>query len=192
MVHRHGSRTVEFPLKEECVAAVVSDTHGRPHANLFVVIEEHRPCFILHAGDVGGRDVIERLETLSPTIYVRGNVDPSGRDWPDSFSVSVKLGEEMQADFLLLHIAFARLRLNETARALVQRHPAQTLIFGHSHVPFIGREGKVALFNPGSAGPARFALPTTVGVMKITRNGITFEHLDLRTGKAWRPETART
>ncbi len=189
MVQRHGHRTVEFPERRDCLVAVASDTHGKPHPNLFALLKEHRPSLILHAGDVGGREVLDRLEKLSTMVYVRGNVDPSGPVWPDSLSVSLRIGAEIQINLLLLHIAFVRLRLNRTALDLLRHYPAQTVVFGHSHVPFVGMEGNVALFNPGSAGPARWGLPTTLGFMEIALGRVTFRHLDLRTGKDWKPGT---
>jgi len=71
---------------------------------------------------------------------------------------------------------------------LLRQHPAQVVIFGHSHLPFLGTEGKVCLFNPGSAGPPRWGLPTTLGFIQNTADQLTFKHLDLRTGEEWRPD----
>ena len=44
---------------------------------------------------------------------------------------------------------------------------ASLIVCGHSHVPFIGRDRGVAVFNPGSIGPKRFALPIVFGVIEI-------------------------
>jgi hypothetical protein len=42
---------------------------------------------------------------------------------------------------------------------------------GHTHVPnFITKKG-VLYFNPGSCGPRRFALPVTVGLLTVGRDG---------------------
>ncbi len=187
MARRHGTRTIELPDTGICSVAVVSDTHGKPHPNLFPLLEARRPSLILHAGDVGGLFLIRELEKIGPTAYVRGNVDPTGPDWPDSVSLSLRLGSS-RLDLLLLHFAVARLKLNTAAVDLLNRYPSQVVIFGHSHVPFLGVDGRVSLFNPGSAGPARWRLPTTIGLIEIASDRTTFKHIDLLTGGEWKPE----
>ena len=187
MAHRHISKTIELPDAEGCIVAVISDTHGRPHLNLFSVLEQHHPSLILHAGDIGDFDLITELEAVSRTIYVRGNVDPAGPVWPDSVSLRIRLGISFQLDLLLVHIAVARLKLNHEVLSLIRQSPAQIVVFGHSHVPFLGRDGKTGLFNPGSAGPSRMGLPTTMGFIEIRNGQLRFEHLDLRTGLLWKP-----
>jgi putative phosphoesterase len=52
---------------------VISDTHGllRPEA-----VAALRGCdLIIHAGDVGNAEVIDRLSDIAPTFAIRGNVD---------------------------------------------------------------------------------------------------------------------
>jgi uncharacterized protein len=186
MTRRHVTRTIEFPGTKTCSVAVVSDTHGKPHPNLFPLLEARRPSLILHAGDVGGLFLIQELEKISPTTYVRGNVDPSGPDWAESAALSLRLGPS-RLDVLLLHIAVTGLRLNTPARDLLNRYPAEIVVFGHSHMPFLGVDGRVSLFNPGSAGPARWKLPTTMGMIEIASDGVSFKHIDLQTGGEWKP-----
>jgi len=190
MAHRHVTRTVEFPNTGICSVAVVSDTHGKPHPNLFPFLEARRPSLILHAGDVGGLFLIKELEKISPTTYVRGNVDPTGPAWADSVALSLRLGSS-GLDVLLLHNAVARLKLNRAAVDLLNRYPSQLVVFGHSHMPFLGVDGRVSLFNPGSAGPARWRLPTTIGLIEIASDRSTFKHIDLCTGEEWKPGQGR-
>jgi len=187
MAHRHVTKTIELPDATDGIIAVISDTHGKPHPNLVPILEQHHPSLILHAGDVGDLDLIRELETVSQTLYVRGNVDPAGPLWPDSLAIRMKLGASHQFDLLLLHIAVARLRLNREAADLLHQNPAHIVIFGHSHVPFLGRDGKIGLFNPGSAGPSRMGLPITMGFIEISSGRLSFKHLDLRTGAQWTP-----
>jgi predicted phosphodiesterase len=40
------------------------------------------------------------------------------------------------------------------------------VIFGHSHMQFNDRVGGVWYFNPASAGPRRFHLPVSVGLLE--------------------------
>ena len=52
---------------------VISDTHVlvRPEAREALRGSE----LIIHAGDVGDAEVLERLRAIAPTIAVRGNID---------------------------------------------------------------------------------------------------------------------
>ena len=52
---------------------VISDTHGllRPEAEKAL----RGMDLILHAGDVGNPQILERLKTIAPVFAVRGNVD---------------------------------------------------------------------------------------------------------------------
>ena len=43
---------------------------------------------------------------------------------------------------------------------------AAMIVCGHSHVPFMGRDRDLLVFNPGSIGPRRFTLPITFGVIE--------------------------
>lgn len=191
MIQRHVARRVELPNAGNYLVAVLSDTHGKFHPTLFSILKEHRPVLILHAGDVGGPELLKELEKISTMIYVRGNVDPTGPAWPDSLSLRITLGSITQLDLLLLHIAVTHLRLSRNALSLLHQNPAQIVVFGHSHVPFLGMDGKVCLFNPGSAGPARWGLPTTIGLIEIAPDQLVFKHLDLRTGEEWKPGQRR-
>ena len=52
---------------------VISDTHGllRPEALDALRGSEH----IVHAGDVGAPEILDRLRQLAPITVVRGNID---------------------------------------------------------------------------------------------------------------------
>ena len=187
MAHRHVTRSIDLSDHKDCLIAAISDTHGRPHPHLLPVLEQNRPPLILHAGDVGDLDLITELEGVSPTVYVRGNVDPTGPMWPDSVSLHIKLDSSRQIDLLLLHAAIVRFRLNREALDLLRQDPAPIVVFGHSHVPFLGMEGERCLFNPGSSGPSRMGLPITMGFIEVSHDRLNFRHLDLRTGERWKP-----
>ncbi len=190
MAQRHQIKTIELPEAETYVFAVLSDTHGRPHPNLFRTLDQHRPSLILHAGDIGDLDLITELETYAQTIYVRGNVDPTGPAWPDAVTVHINLGSG-RISLLLLHIAVARFRLLRNARDLLAEYPSPVVIFGHSHIPFVGMDGKTCLFNSGSAGPSRMGLPITMGFIEMDTGGRpNFKHVDLATGQGWKPAAA--
>jgi predicted phosphodiesterase len=60
------------------------------------------------------------------------------------------------------------------------------VVYGHSHIPFLGKQENTVLFNPGSAGPPRMGLPITMGFIEIS-DQTRFRHLDLQTGEQWKP-----
>jgi putative phosphoesterase len=139
---------------------VISDTHGllRPQALAALAGSE----VILHAGDVGGNDVLEELARIAPVLAVRGNTDGGwARLLPERRRL--ELGD---VPLLLLH-----------DRALLGLDPAEAglslVVFGHSHRPLAERKGRVLWFNPGSAGPRRFRLPVSVGRLVIEGRRVT-------------------
>ncbi len=133
---------------------VISDTHGllRPEAVAALAGCE----VILHAGDVGGTELVEELSRIAPVLAVRGNTDGGwGRLLPERRRL-----ELAGVPTLLLH-----------DRALLGLDAAKEgiglVVFGHSHRPLAERRGRVLWFNPGSAGPRRFRLPVSVGRLRI-------------------------
>ena len=157
---------------------VMSDTHmpGRsrrlPRA---LVAELERADLIVHAGDFSTAEVLADLRELGPVTAVHGNVDSPAlrQELPESISLeleNVVLG--------VIHDAGpARGRLER----LRTRFPdADAVVFGHSHRPYRARLGRVLLFNPGSAGPRRFSLPRTVGLLRLAPDRIDARivHLD--------------
>ena len=97
---------------------------------------------ILHAGDVGDHRVLTELRGISETLFVRGNVDPRGPTWPDSVTLQIQLNEGRRLTFLLLHFAMVNLKLNKMALSLLRQNPAEIVVFGHSHIPFLGVGGE--------------------------------------------------
>ena len=136
---------------------VIADTHGLVHPQLAEVFAgvDH----ILHAGDIGGAHVLEALRAIAPVTAVLGNNDDaSGED-----IVREKLGS---LRVLLTHILPRPSRLSPAVAASLKRSKADVVIFGHSHLPHNERVDGVLFFNPASAGPRRFDLPKSVGMLE--------------------------
>jgi putative phosphoesterase len=138
---------------------VISDTHGilRPEAEQRLA----GVAYIIHAGDIGRPEVIARLRQIAPVIAVRGNVD-KGR-WAENYpdTEMVKLGA---CSIYILH-DINDLQLDPAACGI------HVVICGHSHRPLIATARGVLYLNPGSAGPRRFKLPTTLATLDVTANG---------------------
>ena len=167
--------------------AVVADTHSKPHPATEQRLRELTPDAILHGGDIGELSVLEDLVKVAPVHAVRGNIDVHARDLPDFVTVELFVGPVMRLRILLTHIAIygAKLRAEVARRARTER--AGLVVCGHSHVPFIGSDRGIAIFNPGSIGPKRFALPILLGSIELSPTGVRMRHIDCETGAHWLP-----
>ena len=96
-------------------------------------------------------------------------------------------GEAVQLTLLLTHIAIAGARIRGDAAKWARAEKASVIICGHSHVPFIGQERGLSIFNPGSIGPRRFQLPILFGVMELSPTAVSLRHYDCETGAVWTP-----
>lgn len=154
--------------------ALVSDTHGRFDPRLPGLLAG---CdLVLHAGDVVGRSILEGLEAIAPVHAVRGNNDRDalGRELPEV--AVVRLGD-LKA--LVIHELGKPAKLLPAARRAIEREDPQLVIYGHSHKPAIELLDGRLFVNPGSAGPRRFKLPRSVGLLSIRNKTARVELLDL-------------
>jgi putative phosphoesterase len=185
LVERH----VVLPLRDDggIRVVVVADTHGLPHPASARCIAAQRPDAILHAGDIGDLRVLEDLGALAPLTAVRGNIDTRAAHLPDVLTIDLAADAQIALRILLLHIAVYGPKLHAGAARLAQARNAQLVICGHSHVPFIGRDRGLSVFNPGSIGPRRFRLPIVFGVLALEQNRVKLWHVSCETGERWEP-----
>jgi uncharacterized protein len=134
---------------------VISDTHGLLRREAVAALRGSER--IIHAGDVGEPEILERLRQIAPVSAIRGNVDKSAwaRKLPET--EVVELGG---ISIYVLH-DLSQLDLKPQAAGF------HVVIYGHSHVPKQETRDGVLYFNPGSAGPRRFKLPVTVGKLIV-------------------------
>jgi hypothetical protein len=150
---------------------VVSDTHGllRPEA-----LEGLRGSdLIVHAGDVGNVDVLERLRAIAPTVAVRGNVDTG------AWAAELPATEVVEVGGLHLYVLhdISTLDLDPKAAGFA------AVIFGHSHRPSVELRDGVLFLNPGSAGPRRFSLPIGVARLRVVGERLSHELVELSISK---------
>lgn len=172
--------------------AAVADTHSRPHPAIEQRLSEVRPDAILHGGDIGSFDVLDRFAKTAPVFAVRGNIDGRTNDVPDLMTIDVMDGTTVELRLLLMHIAVYGPKLRADAARVARREGATLLVCGHSHVPFIGRDRGITVFNPGSIGPRRFALPIVLGTIDVAQGKVTLAHVDCETGAVWSPPVPRS
>ena len=149
------------------VIGLISDTHGliRPEA-----IEALQGVdLIIHAGDIGKREVIDALQGIAPVLAIKGNNDIGG--WVHRFP-ETKLVKSGNTRLFVIH------NVNELDRDPVA-HRYQVVVSGHSHKPSIYTRDGVLFVNPGSAGPRRFKLPIAVGKLFVRNNQVNAEIIEL-------------
>src|ERR1700735_1298823 len=144
----------------EVLIGVISDTHGllRPEAIEALRGVDH----ILHAGDVGDPSILEALRGVAPVTAIRGNIDEHG---PCGHLPATEVLSLEGHTFYMVHDRQA-LDLDPAAAGF------SAVISGHSHRPLIEWRQGVLYLNPGSAGPRRFSLPISLGLVTIRANAL--------------------
>jgi putative phosphoesterase len=181
-VVRVVKRAARIDAGDSVRLAVVSDTHSHPHEKTAERLRELAPAAILHGGDIGDLAVLDDLATIAPVYAVRGNIDMNAKHLPDVLVIDVA-----QLRILLTHIAVYGPKLRSEVAKLAKEEHANLVVCGHSHVPFIGRDRGIPVFNPGSVGPKRFSLPILFGTIDISPSGVKMRHVDVATGATWLP-----
>ncbi len=166
--------------------AVIADTHSRPHPRAAEHLAALRPDAILHAGDIGDPAVLDVFAALAPLHAVRGNIDTRAPGLPDVLTLELS-GGGRTLRMILTHIAVYGPKIRADVARIARAAEASLIVCGHSHVPFIGQDRGLTVFNPGSIGPRRFHLPIVFGTIEITPKGVQLAHIDCETGAAWSP-----
>jgi uncharacterized protein len=167
---------------------VVADTHSKPHEQARERLSELAPDVILHAGDIGELGVLSTLGEVAPVFAVRGNIDTQVRDVPETRLIELLDGDVLKLRILLTHIAvYGGVKLRAEVGKLAREERASLVVCGHSHVPFLGSDRGIGVFNPGSIGPKRFQLPIVLGAIDVAGPKASLFHIDCQTGQKWLP-----
>jgi hypothetical protein len=141
---------------------VISDTHGLLRPEVFEAFAgvDH----IVHAGDIGPLELLTELEAIAPVTAVYGNTD--------GFDVRGKVPRVAQLELDGFRIVvthgdqFGRGVPSEEFQAAYP--DADILIHGHTHIPKLELvDVVVTVMNPGGAGPRRFDIPASVGILEL-------------------------
>jgi len=149
---------------------LISDTHGqlRPQVHTaFAGVE-----LILHAGDVGGHEILDELELIAPTRAVFGNTDPPGD--PELVErIDIEIGG------VRIHVSHGHEVGSPTPAKLLERYDANVIVYGHTHKQLVVQAGGRWLVNPGAAGPRRFDLEPSVARLKISDGRVSIDVVGL-------------
>ena len=149
---------------------VISDTHGllRPEVcDAFQDVE-----LILHAGDIGGDDILIELQAIAPVLAVRGNMDYGA--WLEGIPASREVTLRNQNIFLVhdpAHVDFDP-----------EQSGFQGVVFGHTHRPHLETHKGVVMLNPGSAGHRRQHYPVSLAILNIRNGQMDAELIELPCG----------
>jgi putative phosphoesterase len=149
---------------------LIADTHGlvRPDVHTALAGVE----LILHAGDVGGADVLDELSLIAPVRAVYGNTDPHG---------DPRLVESLihDVDAVSIHVSHGHEVGSPNPARLAERYPQPVIVYGHTHRQLITRLGAQLIVNPGAAGPRRFDLQPSVARLTIRDGQLDVELIPL-------------
>ena len=143
------------------LVGLISDTHGLLRPEVFDVF--HGVDLILHAGDVGGREIVTGLRAIAPVHAVYGNTDRPGEPGLAG-SIDISL------EGLTVHVSHGHELGSPTPATLVATYPADIVIYGHTHKALVEHLNGALVVNPGAAGPRRFDVKPSVAILTI-KNG---------------------
>jgi putative phosphoesterase len=145
---------------------LISDTHGLLRKSAVTALK--RADIIIHAGDIDTPDVLTQLSAIARVYAVRGNMDrhPEMKHLPGY--------EIVEAGGIFLYVIHDLAAMDFDPAAGMD-----VVVSGHSHTPKISYRGRVLYINPGSAGPKRFQLPISVGLLEIEDGKITPKIIEL-------------
>ena len=150
---------------------LVSDTHGLVRPALHTVLAGVE--LILHAGDVGGDDVLDELELIAPVLAVYGNTDMPG-------DPRLVVAIDREFDGVTVHVSHGHEVGSPTPEKLLARYPAQVIVYGHTHRQLVSHaEGRLVV-NPGAAGARRFRLQPSVGLLRLDGDRVDVEIVELK------------
>lgn len=137
---------------------LISDTHGlmRPEVHdIFRGVE-----LILHAGDVGGDEILDELALIAPVHAVFGNTDELG-------NTRLRIAIDIEVGGLKIHVSHGHELGAPKPAKLLARYAADVIVYGHTHIPLVAKAGGRLVVNPGAAGPARFDIMPSVAILEI-------------------------
>jgi uncharacterized protein len=162
------------------LVGVVSDTHGYLDPRLVEALVGVDA--ILHAGDVGGMDVLEQLRALAPVFAVQGNND-------------VPLGGLGLPEVLDIELAGASLHVVHELPRARPRQDTDVVVYGHSHLQVCESRDGILYLNPGAAGRCGFHTVQTAALLRIEAGSVLPELVllgpRLKVARAHAPQTAR-
>lgn len=155
---------------ELLVVGLISDTHGMLRPDVFTALAG--VDLILHAGDVGGDEILDELALIAPVHAVYGNTDAPGQP---------RLSDALEIEIsgVRVHVSHGHEVGSPTPAKLLARYAADVIVYGHTHRQLITRAGDRWVVNPGAAGARRFDLLPSVARMAVANGMVAVEFVNL-------------
>jgi uncharacterized protein len=149
---------------------LISDTHGYLDERVF---EYFAGCDeIWHAGDIGDKQVMNKLVAFKPVVAVHGNID--GADLRHSYPED-QVFEREGKTIWITHIGGYPPRYNRRVLKQLDTIKPYLFICGHSHiVKVLTDKERLPLLhiNPGAAGMQGFHKMRTIMRFDLTPEGV--------------------
>lgn len=145
---------------------VISDTHGLLRDE---VIENLQGCdYIIHAGDIGSEEILDKLQGIAKTFAVRGNNDKEG------YALKLPDFKEIEMDEVLIYVTHNKADIPKELREI------DLIIYGHSHKYSEDNIDGIIYLNPGSCGRKRFSLPLSMAIVEVNLDNIEVKKIDIQ------------
>lgn len=137
---------------------LISDTHGLLRPSVHTALAG--VSLILHAGDVGGGDILDELRIIAPVQAVYGNTDPVG---------DPQLAQQLivPVNGIEIHVSHGHELGSPTPAKLLAAYPHQVIVYGHTHRQLVTRADGRLVINPGAAGARRFDIEPSVARLTV-------------------------
>jgi putative phosphoesterase len=142
------------------IIGLISDTHGLLRSSVHEALQG--VGLILHAGDVGGQEILDELRIIAPVQAVYGNTDAV-----DDPSLSQEL--IVPAGGIHIHVSHGHELGSPTPERLLAAYSQEVLVYGHTHKQLVTRADGRLVVNPGAAGPRRFNVGPSVARLTIDK-----------------------
>ena len=161
---------------------IVSDTHGFDNRLLTLVYDHPEINGLIFLGD--GMSDLACVRHINPDLVcyaVKGNCDFCGDVYHGISCPDERILNLDGHKLMLCHGHYFGAK-SSTAHLLAhgRANHCEAVLFGHSHVPFLGYESEEGqapcyLFNPGSLGRPADGKPS-YGILQIHASGLLFSH----------------
>lgn len=141
---------------------IISDTHN--YLNPRIVQYLQGVDLILHAGDIGSQEIMDRLALVAPVTAIRGNIDYKGTVSMLPEQIITTLGN---VTFLMIHDIG---NINSFCEKLNQGefHPLpEVIVYGHTHQAFYKNINGFIFLNPGSATNSRDHRKPSLSILEL-------------------------
>jgi putative phosphoesterase len=152
------------------VVGLISDTHGMVRASVHDALAGVE--LILHAGDVGGDAILDELEVIAPVLAVYGNTNVP-------FDPRLAASIDREIGGVRVHVSHGHELGSPTPEKLLERYPADVIVYGHTHRQLVVRADGRLVVNPGAAGARRFNLEPSVARLTIVEGRAAVELVSL-------------